>query len=220
MTFSLAGRCARTGMLGGVITTSSAAVGSRCLHARAGVGVVLTQNRTDPRLGPRGLMLLEGGCDPASVVAALVASTPHAGWRQLAVLDRGGAGATFSGGHIQSKHDGVVGRDCVAAGNILSDAGVPGAMVRAFEAGAGLALPERLLRALEAGDAAGGEINALRSAALTVVHEQPFPYVDLRVDGSDSPLAALRTVWEEYAPDLDGYVMRAIDPDRCGKAVA
>ncbi len=220
MTFSLAGRCTRTGMLGGIITTSSPAVGSRCLHARAGVGVVLTQNRTDPRLGPRGLMLLEGGCDPAATVAALVASTPHAGWRQLAVLDRTGTGAAFSGSHIQSKHDGIVGRDCVAAGNILSDAGVPGAMVRAFEAGGALDLPERLLAALEAGDAAGGEINALRSAAMMIVHEHAFAYVDLRVDGSDAPIAALRRVWEEYAPDLDEYVMRAVDPDRCGEAVA
>src|SRR4051812_35879067 len=100
MTFSLAGRCARTGAIGGAITTSSPAVGARCLYARAGVGVVLTQNRTDPRLGPRGLALLAEGCAPGARHRS--ASTPHCGWRQLAVLDANGAGAVFSGDNIDS----------------------------------------------------------------------------------------------------------------------
>src|SRR5438552_3294409 len=108
MTFSLAGRCARSSMIGGVIATSSPAVGARCLYARAGLGVVLTQNRTDPRLGPRGLDLLAGGCSPAETVAALAASTALAGWRQLAVLNAAGAAAHFSGELIQSHHAGVV----------------------------------------------------------------------------------------------------------------
>jgi uncharacterized Ntn-hydrolase superfamily protein len=216
MTFSLAGRCARTGMLGGVITTSSPAVGSRCLFAKPGVGVVLTQNRTDPRLGPRGVALLADGCTAAATIAALVASSQEAGWRQLAVLDHTGASATFSGAHILSKHAGVSGQDCVAAGNILRDPGVPAAMVAAFEAHADLALPERLLAALEAGDAAGGELRALRSAAILIVHEQSFPYVDLRVDAAHNPLAALRALWEEYAPTADEYVTRALDPGRTG----
>ena len=216
MTFSLAGRCARTGMMGGVIATSSPAVGARCLHARAGLGVVLTQNRTDPRLGPRGLDLLVGGCSPAHTIAALVASTPHAGWRQLAVLDAGGAAAHFSGDLIHSHHAGVVGVDCVGVGNILRNAKVPAAMVATFEDGASLPLPERLLATLEAGDAAGGEILALRSAALLIVHREPFAYVDLRVDVSDAPLAALRAAWDAYAPEADEYVARALGPDDCG----
>ncbi len=218
MTFSLAGRCARTGMMGGVITTSSPAVGSRCLYARAGLGVVLTQNRTDPRLGPRGLELLASGCSAAQTVAALVASTEHAGWRQLAVLDRTGA-AHHSGHNIVSNHDGVVGADCVAVGNILRTPGVPRAMVEAFERPEALELPERLLRAVEAGDRAGGEIRALRSAALLVVHREAFAYVDVRVDGSDAPLAALRALWVEYEPEAEAYVMRALEPDRCGPPV-
>ena len=216
MTFSLAGRCARTGMLGGVITTSSPAVGSRCLFARPKTGVVLSQNRTDPRLGPRGIALLTDGCSPADTIGALVASTPDAGWRQLAALDHAGASAHFSGRHILSKHDGVSGPDCVSIGNILRDAGVPAAMVAAFTAAADLALPERLLTALEAGHAAGGEERQLRSAALLIVDTQSFPYADLRVDASDDPLTALRALWEEYAPMAEEYVTRAIDPDRTG----
>ena len=207
-------------MLGGVIATSSPAVGSRCLHARAGAGVVLTQNRTDPRLGPRGLALLGEGCDPATTVAALVASTPDAGWRQLAVLDQSGVGAHFSGDRIRSIKGGVTGPGCVAAGNILRDSGVPAAMAASFEANADSDLPERLLRALEAGDAAGGELRPLRSAALLVVRSEAFAYVDLRVDAAGDPIAALRMLWREYAPEAEEYVMRALDPDRCGDAVA
>ena len=216
MTFSLAGRCARTGMMGGVITTSSPAVGARCLYARAGLGVVLTQNRTDPRLGPRGLDLLADGCSPTFTIAALAASTPHAGWRQLAALDASGAAAHYSGDLIHSHHAGVVGVDCVGVGNILRNAEVPAAMVAAYEEAESLALPERLLAALEAGDRAGGEILPLRSAALLIVHREQFAYVDLRVDASDSPIAALRDVWDVYAPEADEYVARALDPENCG----
>jgi uncharacterized Ntn-hydrolase superfamily protein len=216
MTFSLAGRCARTGMMGAAITTSSPAVGARCVYARAGVGVVLTQNRTDPRLGPRGLALLADGCSPLETVAALVASTEHHGWRQLAVLDHTGAGAHHSGHNIHSHHAGVVGTDCVAAGNILSNDDVPRAMVAAFEAAEALDLPARLLSALEAGDAAGGEILPLRSAALLIVHREAFAYADLRVDASSQPIEALGALWEEYAPQAEEYVARALDPGDCG----
>jgi len=78
MTPSLAGRCARTGMLGAMVTTSSIAVGARCPYAAAGVGAVLTQHTTDPRLGPLGLDLLERGMTPAHVVEALHARSIRA----------------------------------------------------------------------------------------------------------------------------------------------
>ncbi len=93
MTFALAARCPRTGMLGAAVTTSSLAVGSRCVFARAGIGAVLTQHRTDPRLGPLGLDMLGAGKTAEETVAALVASTPHHGWRQLAVVDAAGCTA-------------------------------------------------------------------------------------------------------------------------------
>jgi uncharacterized Ntn-hydrolase superfamily protein len=90
VTFSLIGRCARTGQIGAAVTTSSIAVGSRVPFCAAGIGAVLTQHRTDPGLGPRGLDLLRSGCGAEAVVAALVASTPHHAWRQIAVLDASG----------------------------------------------------------------------------------------------------------------------------------
>lgn len=209
MTYSLAGRCARTGMMGGVITTSSPAVGSRCLFARARVGVVLTQNLTDPRLGPRGLALLEDGCAPKETIAALVASTPHHGIRQLAVLDASGGSAHFSGAGITSILGAAQGANSVAVGNILRSDAVPAAMVAAFEADPDAPIADRLLAALDAGTAAGGEIRPLVSAALLVVDRESFPYVDLRVDSDPDPTGALRRAWIDYAPLADMYVDRA-----------
>ena len=113
MTFSLAARCARTGMMGAVITTSSPAVGSRCAFARAAIGVVLTQFWTDPRLGPRGLHLLAEGCGADRALAGVVASTPDHQWRQLAVLDATGQGAHYTGARNKPAHAAATGPDCV-----------------------------------------------------------------------------------------------------------
>src|SRR5947209_7290212 len=164
MTFSLAARCPRTGMLGVAVTTSSIAVGSRCAFARAGVGGILTQHRTDPRLGPLGLELLAQGKTAQQALDALVASTPHHGWRQLAIVDAAGRTAHFSGHKIASIHSGAEGEGVVATGNLLRDTGVPAAMVRDFARAPGRPLAERLVAALAAGLAAGGEMQPVTSA--------------------------------------------------------
>src|SRR5688572_22366163 len=181
MTFSITGRCARTGMLGAVVTTSAIAVGSRCAWAEAGVGAVLTQHRTDPRLGPAILGHLRRGQAPAAILHELERSDPNLRWRQLAVLAADGSGAVFNGGNITSIANGLVGRDCVAAGNILRCTDVVDAMIERFEGNETEPLAERLVRAIEAGLAAGGELKPLKSAGLLVVHRESFPYVDLRV---------------------------------------
>src|SRR3954466_9514266 len=175
MTFSIAGRCARTGAFGLSISTSNISVGSRCVFARVGVGAVLTQNRTDPRLGPRGLDLLSSGCSAQETMDALVASSPHVAWRQLAAIDAQGRTAAYSGANITSIRNEVHGKDCVSIGNIIANPDVPVAIARAFERDPSGHLGERLMRALEAGLAAGGETGEVRSAALLVVHEQNFP---------------------------------------------
>jgi uncharacterized Ntn-hydrolase superfamily protein len=214
MTFSIAGRCARTGMLGAVVTKSAIAVGSRCACAEANVGAVLTQHRTDPRLGPRILALLEHGVSPDAAIHELEKGDPNLGWRQLAVIANDGKGAVFSGQKITSVHKARVGRNCVAAGNILRTTEVVDAMVASFEAGDDQPLAERLMRAIEAGHAAGGEWRQLKSAALLVVHQESFPLVDLRVDLHAQPLVELRFLWELYQPQAEAYVVRATDPDR------
>jgi uncharacterized Ntn-hydrolase superfamily protein len=213
MTYSIAGRCARTGMLGTIVTTSSIAVGNRCQFARAGLGAVLTQHRTDPRLGPLGLRFLELGLTPQETIAALVASTPHHAWRQLAVIDTQGRTAHYSGGNIRSIHAGASGRDCVAIANVVRSTQVPAAMVRAFEAEPGKPLAERLCAALKAGHDAGGEFKQVTSAGLLVVHEHPFPYVDLRVDDHPDPIGEISRLWQLYAPTADNYVKRVLEPD-------
>lgn len=214
MTFSIAGRCARTGMLGAVVTTSSMAVGGRCAYARPRIGAVLTQHRTDPRLGPKMLEGLQQGEAPNAVLKALEAADSNLGWRQLAAIAADGKAAFFNGSRITSIAKGRVGRDCVAIGNILRTPSVVDAMVESFEANEAETLAERLMRAIEAGLAAGGELKQVKSAGLLVVHRESFPYVDLRVDLSRQPLTELRFLWELYRPEAETYVVRAVDPDK------
>jgi uncharacterized Ntn-hydrolase superfamily protein len=219
MTFSIAGRCARTGMVGAVVTTSGMAVGSRCAWAEAGVGAALTQHRTDPRLGPRMLAALRRGLKPDAVLQELEKSEAGIGWRQLAVLAADGTAAFFNGANISSIHKGRVGRDCVAVGNIIRSTDVVDAMVETFEANAAQPLAERLMRAIEAGHEAGGELKQVKSAALVVAHKESFPFVDLRIDLSPRPLEELRFLWELYQPMAGDYVVRAVDPDKAAPPV-
>jgi uncharacterized Ntn-hydrolase superfamily protein len=213
MTFSIIGRCARTGQFGAAGATSSLAVGARIHAVAPGVGAVLTQHRTDPRLGPRGIALLRSGCTAEETVAALVASTPHHGWRQLAAIDAAGRTAHFHGARVKPESGAAHRADCVAIGNILSSARVPEAMADAFAAAPDAPLAERLVRALEAGEAAGGEHGPVRSSSLLVFGTHDFALVDLRVDDDADPIARLRRLWQDYAPLVDAYVVRVTDPD-------
>lgn len=214
MTFSLIGRCARTGQFGAAVTTSSIAVGSRVPFALPGIGAVLTQHRTDPRLGFRGIELLRSGCTAQQAIDALVASTPDHAWRQLAVIDAAGRTAHFHGVKVKPSLNAAHGKDVVAIGNILANERVPAAMIAAFAAAPDQPLAERLMRGLEAGEAAGGEHGPVFSAALLVVEREKFPLVDLRVDKRADPIGGLRALWTEYAPAVEDYVTRAVDPDR------
>ena len=214
MTFSLAARCAATGAFGVCAATADLAVGGRVAHVEAGVGAVLTQHRTDPRLGPRGLGLLRSGCGAAETIEALVASTPEARWRQLAVVDRDAATAAFNGDEIVTTSAEQHGAGCVAIGNMLASAGVGAAMVQAFTADGGAPLAERLVRALEAGALAGGETGATRSAVVLVAIDPAMHLVDLRVDDDPAPVMALRRLWDAYRPWVDDLRLRALDPDR------
>lgn len=213
MTFSLVGMCRRTGMFGAAVTTSNMNVGTRCPYAKAGVGAVLTQNRTDNRLGPKGIELLDQGLSAKEVIQGLVTDNPTIGWRQLAVIDRNGNTAFHHGDKITSIHAAAEADGCCAIGNIIRNDKVPQAMIDAFMAVPKSHLAERLLQGLEAGLAAGGELKQVKSAALLVVHEQDFPYVDLRVEFDRDPLAELRFLWEAYQPQMDRFVTQVIDPD-------
>ncbi len=213
MTFSITGHCARTDMAGVAITTSSICVGSRCPHARAGVGAVATQNVTDPTLAALVFERLEAGQTATEAVAAVMDGRTNADYRQLAVVDMAGRTGHFTGAHILGTNRVVEGDHCIAAGNLLATSEVPVAMVAGFEADPEAHLADRLLRGLEAGLAAGGEEGPVHSAALVVHHDQPFALVDLRCDwDEDDPVVVLRRLWTDYEPQMQPYLDRAVNP--------
>ena len=212
MTFSLAARCARSGQFGLVVTSSSPCVAARCCWVRGGAGAVASQNVTDPGLGVLGLEMLAQGYPARGVLEALVAAGEYPEYRQLAVIDGEGRTAHHSGAATLGRHAVAEGRDCVAAGNLLRSDGVPAAMVAAFENSETEHLVERLLRAVAAGLAAGGEEGDVRSVGLKVCERHRWPIADLRVDWHDEPIAELRRVWDVYRPQMADYVTRALDP--------
>ena len=215
MTFSIAGRCSKSGAFGVAITTSSIAVGARCPHARAGVGAVATQNITDPELGPRLLDLMSQGLSARDSIDSVIRNNPHADYRQLTAVDRNGNSASWSGINILGTHGVSEKQDCVAAGNLLKSESLPNVMTDSFAANTTQHLAERLLLALEAGHASGGEEGPVHSAALIVYHQNTFPLVSLRVDWDDeNPITKLRKIWEDYKPQMGAYLQRAIDPTK------
>ena len=215
MTFSIAGRCAKSGAFGVAITTSSIAVGARCPHARSGVGAVATQNITDPELGPRLLELMSQGLSARDSIDSIIRNNPYADFRQLTAVDENGNSASWSGKNILGTHGVSEQQDCIAAGNLLKSASLPKIMTDNFAANASQHLAERLLLALEAGFASGGEEGPVHSAALIVYHQNTFPLVSLRVDWDDeNPIAKMRKLWTDYQPQMGVYLQRAINPTK------
>jgi uncharacterized Ntn-hydrolase superfamily protein len=156
--------------------------------------------------------LAEGKTAPEAL-KALMAHAPHKEFRQVVMVDRHGNTAHWTGAKALGTHAVSEGKDCVAGGNLLQNTGVPKAMTKSFEANPTMALPERLLTALEEAIVAGGEMGPVHSAGLIVMHEQPWPLVDLRVDwADDNPIGGLRVLWEAYRPQMQDYVTRALDP--------
>lgn len=216
MTFSIVARCARTGQFGMAISSSSPAVAARCAHVRAGVGAVASQNITDPALGSLVLDRLEAGLPASEALRAVTNERPHIDYRQLLVIDREGRTAIHSGRQVLGIWGEARATDCAAGGNLLARELVPMAMVEAFATSTGH-LGERLMRALEAGLAAGGEAGPVQSAGLKLADRLSWPLVDLRIDWADDPIGMLRSAWDIYAPQMDAYVQRAEDPTQAPK---
>ena len=212
MTFSIVARSDDAALFGIAIASSSPAVAARCSHARAGIGAAATQNITDPLLGPRILEGLRCGATAAEAVAGALDSTDFGDYRQLLAIGPDGPPAHHSGMHALGMVATAGSRHAVAAGNLLANRQVPAAMIAAFEAASGH-FGDRLMAALGAGAAAGGEAGPVHSAGLLVVREVAWPIIDLRVDWSDAdPIAELNGIWKRYAPQIDDYVRRALAP--------
>jgi uncharacterized Ntn-hydrolase superfamily protein len=190
------------------------AVAARCVAARAGVGAVCSQSTTDPRLREALLEAMADGAAAGDALAAVVGRAPDVAYRQLVVVDAGGGSAAYSGELALGEATDVRAAGAAAAGNLLADPGVPAAMLAAFTAWADDSLGDRLIAALQAGLAAGGEVSPVRSAGLVIAEAVPWPVTDLRVDWHDDPVGQLAGLWPLWQPQAAAYVGRALQPDR------
>ena len=212
MTLSFAAWDETTGQLGAAISSSSISVSSRCLHWRSGVGIALSQNITDPRLGQQMLALLDDGVEVEAVIDTVTTGTPFINYRQLALIDNQGKTGLFSGEAMLGCFASSQGMHCVAAGNLLANEGVPAAMVRSFENSSGN-FGTRVLGSLLAGVDAGGEAGPLHSAGLLIGGSPSWPLAELRIDWDDDPISKMIAGWQVYEAQIDDYVTRAYNPE-------
>jgi uncharacterized Ntn-hydrolase superfamily protein len=207
MTFSIVARDAQTGMFGIAVTTKFFGVGSLCPFARAGVGAVATQALVNPTYGPRGLELLARGLTPDEVADSLLQADEGRAHRQLHLVDAPGRVAARSGSDCIDWFGHHIDDGFSVAGNMLAGPQVVAETARAFAACVDRPLPERLVRALEAGQAAGGDKRGRQSAAMLIVSTEVYPYLDIRVDDHPDPVVELRRLYEEskaeYLPFKD-----------------
>ncbi|UNS95120.1 DUF1028 domain-containing protein [Streptomyces tubbatahanensis] len=212
MTFSLV---ARDGDRFGIaVSSSSPAVAARAAHLRPGVGAAASQNVTDPMLGTSLLERLAEHGDAQRALADVTGAAQHArtlAYRQLTVLGRSGPGFAYSGSRTLGTHASATVDGAVAAGNMLAGEHVPGEILDAYLA-AGGELEERLLAALKAGLAAGGEEGPVYSAGLAVVADVGWRVTDLRVDWAEEPVDRLGDLLDVWLPQRDDYVRRGLDP--------
>jgi uncharacterized Ntn-hydrolase superfamily protein len=205
-TFSIVGRCERTGQLGVAVSTADVAAGRLVTWTRAGVGAVATQSWPSLYLAIDALDLLERGASAPEALEGVLADDPGRSVRQLGIVDASGRSASFSGAECTTWFGEATGANVAAQGNMLIRGATVSAMVESFGASADADLAERLLRALEAGQAAGGDKRGRQCSALLVVDREAYPLWDLRVDEHPEPVAELRRVFEVATLDLLPFV--------------
>jgi uncharacterized Ntn-hydrolase superfamily protein len=194
MTFSIVAHCHRTGMLGVAVATAVPAVGSMCPYVKGGVGAVSTQSWVNPYLAIDALRLMQEGRSGPEALDVVIAKDEGRDTRQIGVVDARGRSAAWSGRACTDWFGQIVEPHFAAQGNMLVSAPTIDAMAQAFRDSDALDLAERLMRALEAGEAAGGDKRGRQSASLTVHHAEDYPLLDLRVDEHHHPVAELRRV--------------------------
>jgi uncharacterized Ntn-hydrolase superfamily protein len=195
MTWSILARDPATGALGAAVASRFFATGAICLHVEGGVAALSTQALVNPMYAVHAMPRLRAGEDPQAVLAALVATDPGGAQRQLHILGAAGRIAQHTGtgcvnwaGHVQDA-------DISVAGNMLAGAAVVQRTLEAFLVATG-SLAERLLTAMEAGEAAGGDKRGKQSAALKICTRDPYPDLDIRADDHPDPLAELRRLYK------------------------
>ena len=214
MTMSLVARDPASGAFGVIVCSSSPAVAARCAHPGAGVGVVASQNVTNPALGPPVLDRLSDGLDAEKALSAALSAEQHPEYRQVSVVDTHGHTALHSGARSLGTYGGVEGDQAVAAGNMLADLSVLESLLNGYADSAADTFEQRLLDGLHSALEAGGEEGPVHSAGLLVVEDVPWPVTDLRVDFADDPLDDLASLWQIWQPQKNDYRVRGVDPTR------
>jgi uncharacterized Ntn-hydrolase superfamily protein len=212
VTWSIVARDATSGAFAVAITTKFFAVGALCPHAASGVGALSTQAMVNPMYGPRGLRMLTEGAPAAEAIRRLTEADPGSVIRQVHAIDAKGRAAAHTGTGCIDWCGHRVGEDFSVAGNMLAGPQVVDRSFEAYAAGASLPLPARLLNALDAGQAAGGDKRGKQSAALLIYSTEDYPDYDLRVDDHPEPLAELRRLLDMYEADF--AMFREVIPTR------
>ncbi|MDE2363324.1 MAG: DUF1028 domain-containing protein [Hyphomicrobiales bacterium] len=213
MTYSIVAKCPRTGQYGVAVSTYSPRVGATVPMVVPNRGAVAFQSVVSPDFRQIAADLLATGASADGVLAELSVKDRFWQSRQVSLVDVAGHAAAFTGEKAPAHAEHRLGKGFVVAGNIVTDVCVADAFAEFVSTQASdLALAERLMRALEAGARSGGQKEGLTSASLLVHDRYSFAIVDLRVDVHDTPVIELRRVWDFYAPLVDFYIQRNIDP--------
>lgn len=192
MTWSIVAHDPSTGAFAVAVTTCAFAVGARCPAVRAGVGAVCSQSMTNSYLGPAILDAMARGLSPKAAIESALAGDDGAGIRQVHAIDRQGRTAAWTGKNCVEWAGHMTGTGFAVAGNMLAGAAVVEQTYSQFQTAAHLPLAERLVAALDAGEAAGGDKRGRQSAALVLTTTEDFPDINLRVDDHAVPLQELR----------------------------
>jgi uncharacterized Ntn-hydrolase superfamily protein len=211
-TFSVVAFCRRTGMVGVAVATAVPAATPLCAFARAATGAIATQAWVNPYLGIDGLRLLADGSSAKATLDRLLAGDPGKNARQVSVVDRSGEVAAFTGPDCPPFAAHRVGDGFAIQGNLLLGRETIDAMCGAAERDVDLALPERLMRILEAGQQAGGDRRGKQSAGMLICKKEEYPFIDIRVDDHPSSVEelrrVLRVVEHQLLPLADGLPTR------------
>ena len=195
MTWSIVARD-DSGHFGVAVASRFFAVGALCIHTRRAVGALSTQALVNPLYGPAGLGFLEGGLSAAQAVAALIAADTGRDQRQVHLLPASGPGAAHTGASCVDWCGHQVFEGFSVAGNMLAGPQVIEATAEAFVAAAGQPLAERLLAAMAAGEAAGGDKRGKQAAALRIHGDEDYPALDIRVDDHAEPIIELQRLYQ------------------------